>query len=161
MKFSNILPALALAALLVAGLATNSAEASQVPDADGLTATHSDAALAMPTLAAMLEDKPGLTEGEEAKKVAQRRRGRRGRGRRGRGRRGFGRGVGTGLAIGLGAAILSGALSQQRARASESQIEEAMYRCDAEYRSFNWDTGTVVTYNRGEVICPYLRPYFD
>ena len=90
-------------------------------------------------------------------KVQRWRRGRRWRGRRWRGGprwRRRGRGWGTGIAIGgaiLGAIILSEAAKAQHRRSG------AWERCAERYRSFDHETGTIVTYDGDVILCPYLR----
>ena len=54
------------------------------------------------------------------------------------------------IALGvIGALINSGV--------SESHARSAMERCDARFRSFEWDSGLYTTYDGDRVLCPYLR----
>jgi hypothetical protein len=79
---------------------------------------------------------------------------RRGRGHRHHRRRHRG-GDGWGAA-GIIGAIVAGtiiAAAIQEGRADERDME----RCAEEYRSFDWETGTYITYDGEERICPYLR----
>ena len=77
--------------------------------------------------------------------------------RGGRGFRRYGyrrnRGIGTGAAI-LGGLLLGTIIANSaRARPRYSAWEA----CARDYRSFDWDSGTIITYGGREVLCPYLR----
>lgn len=63
----------------------------------------------------------------------------------------------TGIAIGVGIAIVGIIASQSVKSAS---FRAAMRRCALRYRSFDWETGTYVTYDGRVRLCPYLRPYY-
>lgn len=66
-----------------------------------------------------------------------------------------GPGWGTGLAIGAGALV--GAILLSEAARAEYRRSGAWQRCADDYVSFDWDTGTIVTYDGDVVLCPYLR----
>lgn len=51
----------------------------------------------------------------------------------------------------IAGAIIAGAVREGRA------ADRDMERCADEFRSFNHRTGTYVTYEGNEVVCPYLR----
>ncbi len=98
--------------------------------------------------------KPGITNGEKITKVQRRGRGW-GRGygyRRGPYRRGYRRGYGAGALIGgiIAGTIIAAAIREGRAR------DHDMRRCAYEFRSFDPVTGTYITYEGEERICPYL-----
>ncbi len=104
---------------------------------------------------------------QKAVKVAKRvkRRGR--RGRRGYRKRRKGGGIPKGVAIGLGIAIL-GIMAEEAAQSGgyggdygyDNGYENAMRACARRFRSFDWDSGTYVTYGGSVRLCPYLRPYW-
>lgn len=98
--------------------------------------------------------KPGIEKGEQITKVQRRGRGwRRGyRYRRGPYRRGYRRGYGAGALIGgiIAGTIIAAAIREGRAR------DYDMRRCAHEFRSFDPVTGTYITYEGEERICPYL-----
>jgi hypothetical protein len=75
------------------------------------------------------------------------------RGRHHHHRRGGGGGRGAAALVGgiIAGAIIAGAISE--GRASDGDVE----RCEDEFRSFNPRTGTYITYEGDEVVCPYLR----
>jgi hypothetical protein len=77
----------------------------------------------------------------------------RGRGWRHRHHHHHRRGYGAGALIGgiVAGALIAGAIRESRA--SESDFD----RCRDEFRSFNPRTGTYLTYDGREVVCPYLR----
>jgi hypothetical protein len=66
-------------------------------------------------------------------------------------RPGWGRGVAIGAGVVAGAFLLS-----EAARASYRR-SGAWQRCADDFVSFDWDTGTIVTYDGEVVLCPYLR----
>jgi hypothetical protein len=66
------------------------------------------------------------------------------------------RGHYKGVEIGIGIAIL-GLLAAEAAKSSG--YNKAMRRCARKYRSFDWESGTYVTYGGKVRLCPYLRPY--
>jgi len=98
--------------------------------------------------------KPGIEKSENITKVQRRGRGwRRGyRYRRGPYRRGYRRGYGAGALIGgiIAGTIIAAAIREGRAR------DYDMRRCAYEFRSFDPVTGTYITYEGEERICPYL-----
>lgn len=100
--------------------------------------------------------KPGITNGEKITKVQRRGRGwRRGYGyRRGPYRRGYRyrRGYGAGALIGgiIVGTIIAAAIRERRAG------DDDMRRCAYEFRSFDPVTGTYITYEGEERVCPYL-----
>ena len=72
-----------------------------------------------------------------------------------------GRGVGAGVALGVGALIVGSILASKHARAERRVVvvdrdEEAFQRCADDFRSFDWDTGTIVNRYGDRVACPYL-----
>ena len=94
--------------------------------------------------------KPGITNGEKITKVQRRGRGwRRGYGyRRGPYRRGYGAGALIGgIIVGT---IIAAAIRERRAG------DDDMRRCAYEFRSFDPVTGTYITYEGEERVCPYL-----
>lgn len=96
-----------------------------------------------------------LSEGENVQLVQRRGRSYR-RGPRARDRRSYRdrrRSRGRDVGIGIGAVIVGGIIASQAARADR----QAMLQCDARFRSFDWDTGTYVTYGGDVRVCPYLR----
>jgi hypothetical protein len=98
--------------------------------------------------------KPGIEKSENITKVQRRGRGwRRGyRYRRGPYRRGYRRGYGAGALIGgiIAGTIIAAAIREGRAR------DYDIRRCAYEFRSFDPVTGTYITYEGEERICPYL-----
>ncbi len=174
------------AAALAIGLGAGGAQAHQPHSGEGWGAAGAAFSLQTPGLFTIAGDGTDAFEAGETVDIAQRQRrrgARRGRGARQRGvspRRGAsprrgqrsrssrrsrrGRDIGAGVAIGLGAAILGSIMSQQRAQghgraAYEAELEAAARRCAQRFRSFDWESGTYVTYG-GEVrLCPYLEPY--
>lgn len=66
-----------------------------------------------------------------------------------------GPGWGTGLAIGAGA--VAGAILLSEAARADYRRSGAWQRCADDYVSFDWDTGTIVTYDGDVILCPYLR----
>jgi hypothetical protein len=59
-------------------------------------------------------------------------------------------------AAGIIGAIIAGTLiaaAIQEGRADDDDME----RCAEEFRSFDWETGTYITYDGEERVCPYLR----
>ncbi|MBU2583677.1 MAG: BA14K family protein [Alphaproteobacteria bacterium] len=66
-------------------------------------------------------------------------------------RRALTRGIGIGIGIGIVAIIAK--------HAAHSEFQAAMRRCARDYRSFDWETGTYITYSGDVRLCPYLRPY--
>lgn len=98
--------------------------------------------------------KPGIAKGENITKVQRRGWGwRRGYGYRwGPYRRGYRRGYGAGALIGgiIAGTIIAAAISEGRAR------DHDMRRCAYEFRSFDPETGTYITYEGEERVCPYL-----
>ncbi|MBI1383946.1 MAG: hypothetical protein GC150_03425 [Rhizobiales bacterium] len=147
----------------VAGLAvflaigTAGAMAASVPTADpvakkievvrqsfGLAALPADAAI------------PAATESEPLIRVARR-----------------GRNFRRGLAIGVGALVLGTIIANEAARSRAHAYDDYDYRprprhrgrdyylyqkerCAAEFRSFDWETETYITYSGYEKRCPYL-----
>ncbi len=111
------------------------------------------ALLAAPANAAPLP-KPGIEKGENITKVDRRgRRWRRGyRYRRRPYRRGYRRGYGAGALIGgiIAGTLIAAAIREGRAR------DHDVRRCAYEFRSFDPVTGTYITYEGEERICPYL-----
>ena len=63
------------------------------------------------------------------------------------------RNPGLGIAAGVAAAIIGGAIvNSQRAHAGRWE------RCDARYRTFRWSDGTYIPYvGAPRELCPYLR----
>ena len=94
--------------------------------------------------------KPGIAKDENITKIQRRGRGwRRGYGyRRGPYRRGYGAGALIGGII--AGTIIAAAIREGRAR------DHDMRRCAYEFRSFDPVTGTYITYEGEERICPYL-----
>ena len=111
------------------------------------------ALLAAPANAAPLP-KPGIAKGENITKVYRRGRGwRRGyRYRRRYYRRGYRRGYGAGVLIGgiIVGTLIAAAIREGRAR------DDDIRRCAYEFRSFDPETGTYITYEGEERVCPYL-----
>ncbi|KUO53908.1 MAG: hypothetical protein APF80_17110 [Alphaproteobacteria bacterium BRH_c36] len=66
-------------------------------------------------------------------------------------RRALNRGIGVAIGIGIIALIAR--------ESANSAFQAAMRRCARDYRSFDWETGTYVTYGGDIRLCPYLRPY--
>ena len=66
------------------------------------------------------------------------------------------RGIHRGIEIGVGIAILA-IIAAEAARSDG--YDRAMRRCARDYRSFDWETGTYVTYGGRVRLCPYLGPY--
>jgi len=66
-------------------------------------------------------------------------------------RRALTRGIGIGVGIGILAIIAR--------ESANAEFQSAMRRCARDYRSFDWDTGTYVSYGGQVRLCPYLRPY--
>ncbi len=71
------------------------------------------------------------------------------------------RGVGAGVALGVGALIIGSILASKSARAERRVIvrerdDEAFQRCADDFRSFDWDSGTIVNRHGDRVACPYL-----
>ena len=89
--------------------------------------------------------KPGITNGEKIIKVKR-------RGRRGHHRRGHRHGYGAGALIGgiIVGTIIAAAIRERRAG------DDDLRRCAYEFRSFDPVTGTYVTYEGEERVCPYL-----
>lgn len=54
------------------------------------------------------------------------------------------------IALGVLGALMNHGMSERQARS-------AMERCDARFRSFEWDTGLYTTYGGEKKLCPYLR----
>ncbi len=98
--------------------------------------------------------KPGITNGEKITKVQRRGRGgRHGYGyRRGHHRRGHRHGYGVGALLGgiIVGTIIAAAIRERRAG------DDDMRRCAYEFRSFDPVTGTYITYEGEERVCPYL-----
>jgi len=57
---------------------------------------------------------------------------------------------GAGLAVGIIGALVAKGIS-------EAAAEDRFYRCARDFRSFDPDTGTIITHSGREVLCPYLR----
>jgi hypothetical protein len=77
-----------------------------------------------------------------------------GRGHRGHGRRNHW--VAPALVgVLVGAAIAS----QSTGRRHHSGYQAAKRRCDRNYRSYDWDSDTFVTYSGKVKLCPYVRAY--
>lgn len=57
---------------------------------------------------------------------------------------------GAGLAIGIVGALIAKGVSEASAR-------DRFARCEAEFQSFDPETGTYITYSGEERLCPYLR----
>lgn len=64
------------------------------------------------------------------------------------------RGWGPGVAIGAG--VVGAILLSEAARANYRSTG-AWQRCADDFVSFDWDTGTIVTYDGDVVLCPYLN----
>ena len=98
--------------------------------------------------------KPGIAKDENITKIQGRGRGwRRGYGyRRGPYRRGYRRGYGAGALIGgiIAGTLIAAAIRERRAG------DDDMRRCAYEFRSFDPVTGTYITYEGEERVCPYL-----
>ena len=70
-----------------------------------------------------------------------------------------------GLAIGAGALILGAIIASEAAKADRRRgrrYNRRGYRarkrdCARDYRSFDWETETIITYGGDEILCPYLR----
>jgi hypothetical protein len=94
--------------------------------------------------------KPGIATDENITKIQGRGRGwRRGYGYR---RGGYRRGYGAGAIIGgiIAGTLIAAAIRERRAG------DDDMRRCAYEFRSFDPVTGTYITYEGEERICPYL-----
>lgn len=98
--------------------------------------------------------KLGISKNENI--TTAQRRGRRWRGGYGYGRRhyrrGYRRGYGVGALIGgiIAGALIAAAIREGRARDNDVR------RCAYEFRSFDPETGTYITYEGEERVCPYL-----
>ncbi len=57
---------------------------------------------------------------------------------------------GAGLAIGIVGALIAKGIS-------ESSAQERFDRCARDFRSFDYETGTIITRSGEERLCPYLR----
>lgn len=57
---------------------------------------------------------------------------------------------GAGLAVGIVGALIANGISESAAR-------DRFARCEAEFRSFDPETGTYITHRGEERLCPYLR----
>ncbi|MGB3720532.1 MAG: hypothetical protein WBB38_13225 [Hyphomicrobiaceae bacterium] len=57
---------------------------------------------------------------------------------------------GAGLAVGIIGALIAKGISESAAR-------ERYDRCARDFRSFDYETGTIITRSGREVLCPYLR----
>lgn len=57
---------------------------------------------------------------------------------------------GAGLAVGVIGALIANGISESSAR-------ERFARCEADFRSFDPETGTYITRSGEERLCPYLR----
>jgi BA14K-like protein len=66
------------------------------------------------------------------------------------------RGTHRGIQIGVGIAILA-IIAAEAARSNG--YDRAMRRCARNYRSFDRETGTYVTYGGRVKLCPYLAPH--
>lgn len=141
----STIAAMAMTLVVATGLSIGAADARTMPSEAAYMGTVAVGSGMSGLASAMEVDAKSVGE-HESYTVAQRR---------------FRRGVATGLAIGLGAAIIGGAISRDRAYGYEDEIEDAMHRCAERFRSFSWERGTYVTYGGEERLCPYLRPYVD
>ena len=98
--------------------------------------------------------KPGISKNENITTVQRRGRGWRGGYGYGRRpyRRGYRRGYGAGALIGgiIAGTLIAAAIRQGRARDNDVR------RCAYEFRSFDPETGTYITYEGEERVCPYL-----
>ena len=107
---------------------------------------------AMPNVASKTEIAPGVSE----KLTEVRDHSRWGRSDRrrhwNRNRRHYRNDVNPGAFIALG---IMGALVNRGL--SERSASSAMERCDARFRSFEWNTGLYTTYGGDRRLCPYLR----
>lgn len=65
-------------------------------------------------------------------------------------RRRRGSSFGAGLAVGIIGALVAKGIS-------EAAAEDRFSRCARDYRSFDPETGTIITRSGREVLCPYLR----
>jgi hypothetical protein len=76
-----------------------------------------------------------------------------------RGSRSFRRGGGgSGIALGLGAAIIGGIILSEAARADHQRSNSGDWeRCAQSYRSFEPNTGMYTGYDGVRHTCPYLR----
>jgi len=101
-----------------------------------------------------IKARPKFKSGQKQIKIAKRRRRSERRYRRYKRRRKY-RNVQRDIAIGVGIAIL-GIIAEEAARGN---YENAMRRCARDYRSFEWETGTYITYGGRVRLCPYLVPY--
>ena len=73
-----------------------------------------------------------------------------------RGRRN--RNIGRGIAIGIGALILGTIIANEAARAhNRGGYNAVRRRCARDFRSYDWETDTIVGYDGAVRICPYLR----
>lgn len=57
---------------------------------------------------------------------------------------------GAGLAVGIMTALIAKGISESHAR-------NRFDRCARDFRSFDYETGTIITRSGREVLCPYLR----
>jgi hypothetical protein len=67
--------------------------------------------------------------------------------------------VGAGIALGVGALIVGSILASKAARAERQAVvrgDDAYQRCADDFRSFDWDSGTIVNRYGDRVTCPYL-----
>src|SRR5690606_18333375 len=65
-------------------------------------------------------------------------------------RRSRGGAFGAGLAVGIMTALIAKGISEAHAR-------NRFDRCARDFRSFDYETGTIITRSGREVLCPYLR----
>ena len=152
-KIKNTLIALALAFCIFAlpVSVTTKAYAAQKVD---MPLISSNVVLARSERALRIKARPKLKPGRKQTKIAKRRRRSGQRYRRYRRRHKY-RNVQRDIAIGVGIAIL-GIIIEEAAR---GDYENAMRRCARDYRSFEWETGTYITYGGRVRLCPYLAPY--
>jgi len=152
-KIENALIGLGLAFCIFALPVSVTTKAYAVQRAD-MPPISSNVVMTRGERALRIKTRPKLKPGRKQLKIAKKRR-RSGRRHRQYKRRHKYRNVQRDIAIGVGIAIL-GIIAEETAR---GDYDNAMRRCARDYRSFEWETGTYITYGGQVRLCPYLNPY--